>query len=117
MRIAIKKGSFSSTVNFNYNEKFHTITANFNSRTYYLNTKDSVSKRDATRVVSSLVGRLKKKGYRVNTNFSTSMFPLPYPYFIRVDSASGRNVSLVTDIENYRKILSFSGGYNVIHWQ
>jgi len=102
MRIVIKKDGLKTTVTFKYRQQFETAVATFNRRTYYVDTKDKITKGEFLKTVRYIGAYLAERGFDVKPHFHCAS-KKPAFRFIH-PSPSGGDGNLVNDIMNYYKM-------------
>jgi len=102
MHIVLKKDGLRTTVIFKYRQQFETAVAIFNHRTYYVDTKNRITKGEFQKTVRYIGASLAEKGFEVKPRFHFGAKKSSFR-FIR-PSPSGGDGNLVNDIQNYYKM-------------
>jgi len=103
MHMLLKKDGLRTTIIFKYRQQFETAVAIFNRRTYYIDTKNKITREEFQKTVRYIGASLAEKGFDVKPRFHFAPKE-PAFRFIR-PSPSGGDGNLVNDIQNYYKML------------
>jgi len=102
MHLVLKKDGLRTTVIFKYRAQFETAIAIFNHRTYYVDTKNKITRGEFQKTIRYIGASLAEKGFEVKPRFRFGP-KKPAFRFIR-PSPSGGDGNLLNDIQNYYKM-------------
>ncbi|MEM4068188.1 MAG: hypothetical protein QXV17_15165 [Candidatus Micrarchaeaceae archaeon] len=66
MKVVLSKNGMVSHVIFRYIPKFHTATAQFGNRNYYVNTRKPITERDFEKLVNKYIGIFQRNGIKTS---------------------------------------------------
>jgi hypothetical protein len=101
MRVWISKNNIHSIIDFNYEEKYQTLTAKFNNRIFYVNTKRLISKTEAKVVIRKILTQLKRSNFVIK-GIKISSLPNKQIKYTLIDT----NATLYNSILSYFSLQS-----------